>query len=111
MTEVRGHGRMLRKEDRRFVRGKGRFIPAQQTAPAAELPDETYPLILNTGRLLYHWHGGTITRRVAGLLALAPDLEVAIHPADAARLGIARGLDVDRPAWTEAYYRVARRGP
>jgi formate dehydrogenase alpha subunit len=74
-----------------FPRGKGRFVPAQQTAPAAELPDESYPLILNTGRLLYHWHGGTITRRVAGLLALAPDLEVAIHPADAERLGVAQG--------------------
>jgi formate dehydrogenase alpha subunit len=74
-----------------FPRGKGRFVPAVQTAEAAELPDAGYPLILNTGRLLYHWHGGTITRRVPGLLALAPRLEVAMHPADAGHLGIAHG--------------------
>ncbi|MBI3826887.1 MAG: formate dehydrogenase subunit alpha [Candidatus Rokubacteria bacterium] len=74
-----------------FPRGKGRFVPAVQTVEAAELPDPEYPLILNTGRLLYHWHGGTITRRVPGLLALAPRLEVAIHPADARRLGVRDG--------------------
>jgi formate dehydrogenase alpha subunit len=77
-----------------FPRGKGRFVSAAQTREAAELPDDDYPLVLNTGRLLYHWHGGTITRRVPGLLALAPRLEVAIHPADAGRLGIADGMPV-----------------
>ncbi len=77
-----------------FPRGKGRFVPAVQTVAAAELPDADYPLILNTGRLLYHWHGGTLTRRVAGLLELAPRLEVTLHPADAGRLGIADGMPV-----------------
>jgi formate dehydrogenase alpha subunit len=77
-----------------FPRGKGRFVTARQTEPAAELPDDRYPMILNTGRLLYHWHGGTITRRVAGLLELAPRLEVAMHTADAERLGIKDGDDV-----------------
>ncbi len=77
-----------------FPRGKGRFVPAVQTVPAAELPDAEYPLILNTGRLLYHWHGGTITRRVPGLVALAPRLEVAIHPADAGRFGVGDGAPV-----------------
>jgi formate dehydrogenase alpha subunit len=77
-----------------FPRGKGCFVPALQTRAAAELPDEDYPFVLNTGRLLYHWHGGTITRRVPGLLALAPRLEVAIHPADAQRLGIADSAPV-----------------
>jgi predicted molibdopterin-dependent oxidoreductase YjgC len=47
--------------------------------------------VLNTGRLLYHWHGGTLTRRVQGLLELAPRLEVAIHPGDARRLGVDTG--------------------
>ena len=47
--------------------------------------------MLNTGRLLYHWHGGTLTRRVQGLLELAPRLEVAIHPVDARRLGLDTG--------------------
>ena len=63
-----------------FPRGRGRFIPARQIETAAELPDADYPFVLNTGRLLYHWHGGTLTRRVQGLLELAPRLEVAIHP-------------------------------
>ena len=50
--------------------------------------------MLNTGRLLYHWHGGTLTRRVQGLLELAPRLEVAIHPSDARRLGVDSGARV-----------------
>jgi formate dehydrogenase alpha subunit len=74
-----------------FPRGKGRFVPAIQTVEAAELPDADYPFVLNTGRLLYHWHGGTITRRVQGLMELAPRLEVAIHPVDARRLGVESG--------------------
>ncbi len=77
-----------------FPRGKGKFVPAVQTREAAELPDADYPLILNTGRLLYHWHGGTITRRVPGLVALAPRLEVMIHPADAGRVGVGDGEPV-----------------
>jgi formate dehydrogenase alpha subunit len=74
-----------------FPLGKARFIPAQQTVEAAELPDAEFPFLLNTGRLLYHWHGGTLTRRVQGLLELAPRLEVAIHPSDARRLGVDTG--------------------
>src|SRR5437763_699878 len=74
-----------------FPTGRARFIPAQQTAEAAELPDRDFPFVLNTGRLLYHWHGGTLTRRVQGLLELAPHLEVAIHPSDARRLGVNPG--------------------
>jgi formate dehydrogenase alpha subunit len=74
-----------------FPRGRARFIPARQIEEAAELPDTDYPYVLNTGRLLYHWHGGTLTRRVQGLLELAPRLEVAIHPSDARRLGVDDG--------------------
>ncbi|OGK84017.1 MAG: formate dehydrogenase subunit alpha [Candidatus Rokubacteria bacterium GWA2_73_35] len=77
-----------------FPRGRGRFVPARATIEAAELPDADYPLVLNTGRLLYHWHGGTLTRRVDGLLALAPRLEVAIHPSDARRLGVRGGAPI-----------------
>jgi len=77
-----------------FPRGKGKFIPARQIVEAAELPDPDYPFVLNTGRLLYHWHGGTITRRVQGLLELAPRLEVALHPVDARRLGVENGEGV-----------------
>ena len=49
-----------------FPRGLGEFVPVEQAERAEELPDEAYPLVLNTGRILYHWHGGTITRRVEG---------------------------------------------
>jgi formate dehydrogenase alpha subunit len=74
-----------------FPRGRARFVPVAQTAEAAELPDPHYPFVLNTGRLLYHWHGGTLTRRVQGLLELAPRLEIAVHPADARHLGLDQG--------------------
>jgi formate dehydrogenase major subunit len=74
-----------------FPRGKGKFVAVTQGVQAAEMPDPDYPYILNTGRLLYHWHGGTLTRRVEGLLALAPRLEVAIHPLDARRLRVREG--------------------
>jgi predicted molibdopterin-dependent oxidoreductase YjgC len=77
-----------------FPRGRARFIPARQIETAAELPDADYPFVLNTGRLLYHWHGGTLTRRVQGLLELAPRLEIAIHPVDARRLGVDTGARV-----------------
>ena len=67
-----------------FPRGeRAKFIAFQQGKPAAELPNRRYPLILNTGRILYHWHGGTITRRARHLLARSPDLQIAIHPKDA----------------------------
>src|SRR5437867_12009609 len=74
-----------------FPTGRARFVPARETAEAAELPDRDFPFVLNTGRLLYHWHGGTLTRRVQGLLELAPHLEVAIHPSHARRLGVNPG--------------------
>jgi formate dehydrogenase alpha subunit len=74
-----------------FPRGRARFIPARQIEEAAELPDVQYPFVLNTGRLLYHWHGGTLTRRVQGLLELAPRLDIAIHPSDARRIGVDTG--------------------
>jgi formate dehydrogenase alpha subunit len=74
-----------------FPRGKGKLVPVVQGELAAELPDRDYPLILNTGRLLYHWHGGTLTRRVEGLRELAPRLQVSMHPSDARRLGVGDG--------------------
>jgi formate dehydrogenase alpha subunit len=92
-----------------FPRGKGRFVPVAQTATAAELPDPDYPFLLNTGRLLYHWHGGTMTRRVQGLLELAPRLEVAVHPSDARRLGVGDGAAlrvVSRRGELTAYARL-----
>ena len=77
-----------------FPRGRGLFVPVEQGRQAAELPDAEYPLILNTGRILYHWHAGTMTRRVDELLERAPEVTVAVNPADAAVHGLAEGDDV-----------------
>ncbi|HXH23138.1 MAG TPA: formate dehydrogenase subunit alpha [Dehalococcoidia bacterium] len=70
------------------------FVPVEQGPPAAELPSRRFPLLLNTGRVLYHWHGGTITRRARTLLARSPELQIAINPQDAARYGVKDGEDV-----------------
>jgi predicted molibdopterin-dependent oxidoreductase YjgC len=76
-----------------FPRGKGLFF---ETSPAtdSELPDEEYPFTLNTGRVLYHWHGGTLTRASA-LTQIWPECTVEMHPNDAARLGLETGDWVD----------------
>lgn len=72
-----------------FPRGKGQLTPLEYT-PSAELPDAEYPFILSTGRVLYHWHGGTMTRR-SKLDDIYPDATVEIHPEDAEELGIMAG--------------------
>ena len=76
----------------RFARsnGKGRFIPLEYKPPM-ELPDAEYPLVLTTGRSLYHFHTGTLTRRVNGLNILRGEGLVEINPQDASSLGIADG--------------------
>ena len=70
--------------------GKGRLMPLAYKPPA-ELPDDEYPLLLTTDRSLYHYHTGTMTRRVEGLEKLNGRELLKIHPQDAARLGIAGG--------------------
>jgi formate dehydrogenase major subunit len=70
-----------------FPSGKGKFVPAE-FAPADELPDNEYPLVLNTGRVLEHWHTGTMTRRSKALDAIEPEAFVEIHPEDMYTLGI-----------------------
>ena len=67
--------------------GKARIVAAEWL-PAKELPDEEYPFVLNTGRLLEHWHTGSMTRRSYALDAIAPEAHVWINPDDAAELGI-----------------------
>jgi predicted molibdopterin-dependent oxidoreductase YjgC len=74
----------------RFTRGRGLFVPLDFREPV-ELPDDEYPFLLSTGRILFHWHGGTMSRRSAGLDAIAPEAEAEIHPDDAAQLHIADG--------------------
>ena len=59
--------------------------------PPMELPDEEYPLILTTERSLYHFHTGTMTRKVKGLNTIHGEELVEINPSDASGLGIAEG--------------------
>jgi predicted molibdopterin-dependent oxidoreductase YjgC len=73
-----------------FSRGRGRFVPAEHMPPA-ELPDDEYPLMLTTGRVIYHWHGAEMTRRARGLNAVYPEALIEINPRDALRAGIADG--------------------
>jgi formate dehydrogenase major subunit len=70
--------------------GLAHLVPAEWL-PAKELPDEQYPFVLNTGRLLEHWHTGTMTRRSFALDAISPKAEVYLNPGDAAALGLADG--------------------
>lgn len=75
---------------KQFTRGKGRFVPLEYKPPA-ELPDDEYPLILTTGRSLFHFHTGTMSRKVTGLNIFRSEEQVEINPEDAVRLGIADG--------------------
>jgi predicted molibdopterin-dependent oxidoreductase YjgC len=77
----------------RFTRGLGKFSPVAYEPPDEET-DEEYPLILTTGRMLEHYHTGTMTRRSDGLNELVPTGFVEINPVDAERLGVADGADV-----------------
>jgi predicted molibdopterin-dependent oxidoreductase YjgC len=69
-----------------FPRGRGKFHPLDYV-PVREEPDDEYPFILTTGRLLEHWHGGTMTRN-SSLNEAYPEARVEIHPADAEIHGI-----------------------
>ncbi|HJZ56218.1 MAG TPA: molybdopterin dinucleotide binding domain-containing protein, partial [Gemmataceae bacterium] len=73
--------------------GRGKFVPAE-FAEAKDLPDAEFPLVLNTGRVLEHWHTGTMTRRSYALDALRPEPFVEVHPDDLAKLGATEGQAV-----------------
>ena len=75
-----------------FPSGKGKFHPLEYV-PAVEMPDEEYSFILTTGRLLEHWHGGTLTRH-SKLDDLYPEARIEMNPADASRLKIEDGQAV-----------------
>lgn len=81
---------ILHREEFLTPDGKGRFTPLQYKA-SAELPDERYPLLLTTERSLYHYHSGSMTRKVRGLNVLRKEELVEINPRDAEKLGIADG--------------------
>jgi formate dehydrogenase major subunit len=70
--------------------GKAHLVPAEWL-PAKELPDEEFPFVLNTGRLLEHWHTGSMTRRSFALDSIQPEAHVYLNPDDAARIGVSAG--------------------
>lgn len=63
--------------------------------PPAESPDKEYPFWLATGRVLEHWHSGSMTRRVPELYRAVPNAVCFMHPEDARKLGLRRGVEVD----------------
>ncbi len=77
----------------KFSRGRGKFH-AVRFLPPAELPDEEYPFIFTTGRLLEHWHTGTMTRRCEVLDDLVPHGALELNPGDAEAIGVSAGETV-----------------
>jgi len=73
--------------------GRALLVPVEYLPPS-ELPSEEYPFFLNTGRQMYHWHTGTMTRRAEGLDSREPVPVVEICPADALALGVTEGETV-----------------
>ena len=76
-----------------FTRGKGKFFPIAYQPPA-EVADDEFPLTLTTGRMLEHYHTGTMTRRSDGLNELVPAGFAEINPGDAVALGVVDGAMV-----------------
>jgi formate dehydrogenase major subunit/formate dehydrogenase alpha subunit len=77
----------------RFTRGLGQFMPIDHVPPAEE-PCTDFPMLLSTGRVLYHWHGGEMTRRASGLMKVYGESLVELSPADAERLGVSGGSTI-----------------
>jgi formate dehydrogenase alpha subunit len=76
-----------------FTRGRGKFHVVHDSPPA-ELPSGTYPILMSTGRILEHWHTGSMSHRSRVLESLVPESHVEISPEDAARLGINEGDEI-----------------
>ncbi len=71
--------------------GKAGFSIVNQAEAGEDISDDAYPLNLNTGRLLEHYHTGTMTRRSVGLDHMKPEGQVEVHPEDARRYGLVNG--------------------
>jgi nitrate reductase NapA len=108
---VRDEAGQWRETSRRFVEGEDPYVSegsgvefygakagdgraivwARPYAPPPEVPDEEYPYWLSTGRVLEHWHTGTMTGRCPTLATAMPRAYVELHPDDAADLGVGDG--------------------
>jgi len=73
----------------RFTRGRGKFHVTPYV-PSPELPDEDYPFVLTTGRVLYHYHA-MLSRKSKGLMEIYPEGLLEMNPEDANRLGVQEG--------------------
>jgi formate dehydrogenase major subunit len=73
--------------------GRGRIVPTD-LVPPDELPDDDFPLVLTTGRMLEHWHTGAMTRRAEVLNAIEPEPVVSMNPRDIERSGLDIGQQV-----------------
>ena len=97
----------------KFTRGLGLFH-AVDYIPPAEVTDKEYPLILSTGRVIYHYHTGTMTRRAQGPTERCPESLIEIHPDDAVKFGINEGQMVkvtSRRGKVEAKAQITEKSP
>jgi formate dehydrogenase major subunit len=97
----------------KFTRGRGLFH-AVEYIPPYEVTDKEYPFILSTGRVLYHYHTGTMTRRSLGTTELCPESLVELNPADATKFGISDGQMIkvtSRRGSVKAKTRITEKSP
>ncbi len=73
--------------------GRAKIVPAE-LVPPDELPDSEYPMVLTTGRMLEHWHTGSMTRRAVNLDLLEPEAVGSLNRRELSRLGIEAGDDI-----------------
>lgn len=74
----------------KFARGKGKFHAVRYVDPD-ETPDQEYPFMLSTGRRLFHYHTGSMSRRAEGLETVYPEEYLEMNPQDAEKLGVQSG--------------------
>jgi anaerobic selenocysteine-containing dehydrogenase len=91
-------GATATEDEYRATEPAGRpFLRAADYKPAPEAPDDDHPLLLTTGRTVYHFHTRTKTGRSPQLQQAAPDVWVEVNPEDAAGLGLVEKLQRRRP--------------
>lgn len=84
----------LYTEEFNFEDGKARFVPADLGDPT-ESPNDEFPIALTSGRVLYHWHTGQLTRRDEGLMSHVGESFAEIHPETAGKIGVQDGEYVE----------------
>jgi formate dehydrogenase alpha subunit len=88
-----GHLGTPRLHEGRFTRGRGKFHVVEYRPPA-EAPNAEFPILLTTGRVLEHWHTGSMSRRARVLETLSPGSRIDVNPGDAERIGLVEGRPI-----------------